>query len=144
MVGCSLLHAETPLAVIAALAILNGVARSTSLTCYSTIAFADTPDEQIRDANTLQATAQQLSVGLGPSLGAIALRAGGPLGRLVPGSTGPLSAYSVAFLLLAAVALIATAAAFRMPTDAGSSVTRRSNGEPAPVSVPAESSSHAE
>jgi EmrB/QacA subfamily drug resistance transporter len=142
MIGCSLLHAETPLAVIAALSFLNGVGRSTSLTCYSTIAFADTPDDQIRDANTLQATAQQLSVGLGPSLGAIALRAGGPLGRLLPGSTDAHSAYSVAFLLLAAVALIATAAAIRMPTDAGSSVTRQSDGEPAPVSVATKASSH--
>ncbi len=132
MIGCSVLGAGTPLAVIAVVAILNGVARSTGLTCYSTIAFADTTDDQIRDANTLQATAQQLSVGLGPSLGAIALRAGGPLGGLLPGSPDPRSAYSVAFLLLAVVTLAATAAAARMPGDAGSSVTGRPGREPAP------------
>ena len=56
---------------------LNGIGRSVSLTCYSTIAFSDTPPEQIRDANTLQATAQQLAVGLGVPVGAVALRAGG-------------------------------------------------------------------
>ena len=130
MIGCSLLQAGTPLAVIAVVAMLNRVGRSTSLTCYSTIAFADTADDQIRDANTLQATAQQLSVGLGPSVGAIALRAGEPLGHLLPGSTDEHSAYSVALLLLAIVALTATAAALRMPADAGSSVTRRSELEP--------------
>ena len=144
MIGCSLLHAGTPLVVIAAVAILNGVGRSTSLTCYSTIAFADTTDDQIRDANTLQATAQQLSVGLGPSLGAIALRAGGPLGHLLPGPVDPCDAYSAAFLLLALVALIATAAALRMAADAGSSVTRQSGREPEPDTASAETSSHPE
>jgi EmrB/QacA subfamily drug resistance transporter len=144
MIGCSLLRAGTPLAVIAVLAILNGVGRSTSLTCYSTIAFADTTDDQIRDANTLQATAQQLSVGLGAPLGAIALRAGGPLGRLLPGPADPRSAYSVAFILLALVALTATAAAMRMHTDAGSSVTQRPEHEPQPIPVTAETSSDTE
>jgi EmrB/QacA subfamily drug resistance transporter len=125
MVGCALLHAGTPLVVIVLVAILNGVGRSVCLTCYATIAFADTAEDQMRDANTLQATAQQLSVGLGPALGAIALRAGGPLGHLLPGAVTPRSAYTVGFLLLCAVALSATAAAWRIPTDAGSSVTRR-------------------
>jgi EmrB/QacA subfamily drug resistance transporter len=125
MVGCALLHAGTPLAVIVLVAILNGVGRSTCLTCYATIAFADTAADQMRDANTLQATAQQLSVGLGPALGAIALRAGGPLGRLLPGPADPRTAYAVGFLLLCGVALTATVAAWRIPTDAGSSVTRQ-------------------
>jgi EmrB/QacA subfamily drug resistance transporter len=125
MVGCSLLHAGTPLAVIVLVAILNGVGRSICLTCYATIAFADTADDQMRDANTLQATAQQLSVGLGPALGAIALRAGGPLGHLLPGPVQPRDAYAVGFLLLCVVALTATVAAWRIPTDAGSSVTRQ-------------------
>jgi EmrB/QacA subfamily drug resistance transporter len=133
MVGCSLLHAATPLAVIAVVGIFNGFGRSTSLTCYSTIAFSDTTEDQIRDANTLQATAQQLSVGLGPSLGAIALRAGGPLGHLLPGAADVRSAYSAAFLLLALLALSATVAALRMAADAGASVTRRAEREPEPV-----------
>jgi EmrB/QacA subfamily drug resistance transporter len=125
MVACALLRASTPLAIIAVVAILNGVGRSTSLTCYSTIAFADTGEDEIRDANTLQATAQQLSVGLGPPLGAIALRAGGPLGHLLPGTTDARSAYSIGFLLLAVVALTATVAATRLPRGAGAAVTRR-------------------
>jgi EmrB/QacA subfamily drug resistance transporter len=125
MAGCSLLHAGTPLAVIVLVAILNGIGRSICLTCYATIAFADTTADQMRDANTLQATAQQLSVGLGPALGAIALRVGGPLGHLLPGPVQPRSAYAVGFLLLCGVALTATVAAWRIPTDAGSSVTRR-------------------
>ncbi len=136
MLGCALLHASTPLAVVVLVAILNGIARSLSLTCYATIAFADTTDAQIRDANTLQATAQQLSVGLGPSLGAIALRASGPLKGLIHGSARPHDAYPVAFLLLALITLSATVLAARMTTDAGSSVTGRRGPEPVPISPP--------
>ena len=57
MVAAGLFDAATPLVLIAVVAVLNGIARSISLTCYSTIAFSDTPPDQIRDANTLQATA---------------------------------------------------------------------------------------
>ena len=135
MVGASLFHAATPLVVIAVVALFNGVARSISLTCYSTIAFADTPPEQIRDANTLQATAQQLSVGLGVPLAAVALRAGGPLGHLLPGPATSGSAYAVAFLLLALVALTATVGALRLHPEAGSAVTRRPASEPATQDV---------
>jgi hypothetical protein len=107
------------------------------LTCYSTIAFSDTPPEQMRDANTLQATAQQLSVGLGVPLGAIALRAGGPLGSLLPGAKTAGDAYTIAFLLLAAIALVATAAALRLHPGAGSAVTAHPQaGPPAAVGEP--------
>jgi EmrB/QacA subfamily drug resistance transporter len=131
MVAAAFLHAGTPLVIIAAVALLNGVGRSVSLTCYSTIAFSDTPPEQIRDANTLQATAQQLAVGLGVPLGAVAIRAGAPLAGALPGATTASGPYSVAFLLLALVALVGTAAAFRLHPDAGSAVTRRPSHEPA-------------
>ena len=131
MVAAAFLHAGTPPVVIAAVALLNGVGRSVSLTCYSTIAFSDTPPEQIRDANTLQATAQQLAVGLGVPLGAVAIRAGAPLAGALPGATTSASPYSVAFLLLALVVLVGTAAALRLHPDAGAAVTRRPSREPA-------------
>ncbi len=123
MVGAAFFSAATPLAVIAGLALLGGVGRSAGLTCYTSIAFSETPPEQIRDANTLQSTAQQLSIGLGVALGAVALRAGGPLGSLLPGATTPGSAYTIAFLLIAAITLIATAGALRLHPNAGSAVT---------------------
>jgi len=131
MVAAAFIRADTPLALIATIGVLNGFGRSVSLTCYSTIAFSDTPPEQIRDANTLQATAQQLAVGLGVPLGAVAIRAGGPLADLLPGATTTADPYSLAFVLLALVALVATAAALRLHPDAGSAVTRRPGGEPA-------------
>ncbi len=124
MVAAGFFDAATPLALIAVVAVLNGIGRSVSLTCYSTIAFSDTPPEQIRDANTLQATAQQLAVGLGVPVGAVALRAGGALSGALPGAATVTSPYSVAFVLLAIVALGGTVGALRLHPDAGAAVTR--------------------
>ena len=124
MVAAAFFHAGTPLVVIAVVAVLDGIGRSVSLTCYSTIAFSDTPPEQIRDANTLQATAQQLAVGLGVPAGAVALRAGAALSGIMPGSATVTTPYAVAFVLLAIVALGGTVGALRLHPDAGAAVTR--------------------
>ena len=64
-------------------------------------------------------------------LGAVLLRAGGPLGHLLPGAETAGSAYTIAFLLLAVMALLAALAAMRPHPDAGSAVTRRPAPEPA-------------
>jgi EmrB/QacA subfamily drug resistance transporter len=125
MVAAGFFTATTSLVVIAAIALLNGVGRSVSLTCYSTIGFSDVPPEQMPDANSLQATAQQLSVGLGVTIGAVALRAGEPLAKLLPGGYTVSEEYTVAFILIAAVALLATVAAVRMHPEAGAAVTNR-------------------
>jgi EmrB/QacA subfamily drug resistance transporter len=125
MVAAGLFTATTPLVVIALVSVLNGMGRSVGLTGYSTIVFSDTPPEQMRDANTLQATAQQLSVGLGVPLAAIAIRAGRSLAGVFSSHPTPGDAYTVAFVLMAAVVLVATAAALRLHPDAGSAVSRR-------------------
>ncbi len=130
MVLAGLVTAATPLAIIALISVLNGAGRSVGLTGYSTIVFSDTPPEQLRDANTLQATAQQLSVGLGVPLAAVALRAGHPLAGLFSSHPAAGDAYTVAFALMAAVVLVATAAALRLHPDAGSAVSRRASPSP--------------
>jgi MFS family permease len=135
MVAAAFFDAGTPLVLIAVVAVLNGIGRSVSLTCYSTIAFSDTPPAQIRDANTLQATAQQLAVGLGVPVGAVALRAGAALSGAMPGTVTAVTPYAVAFLLLAVVALGGTAGALRLHPDAGSAVTRRPGGKPTPATA---------
>ncbi|MCX5202015.1 MFS transporter [Streptomyces sp. NBC_00237] len=112
--ACGFLTADTPVAVIAALAVLSGAARSLGLTCYMTISFGDVPPERMRDANTLSATSQQLMAGLGVAVGVLALRAGGAVSAE--------AAYPVAFGLLAVVALAATAGALRLGGDAGRAV----------------------
>jgi EmrB/QacA subfamily drug resistance transporter len=111
--------AGTPLVVIALILLLTGVCRSVGATGYTTIGFVDVPDKQMRHANTLQATAQQLAAGFGVAGGAIALRIGGPLAHLFSGLSRADADYAIAFLLVAAVSLLATLDATRMHSTAG-------------------------
>ncbi|WP_190812484.1 MFS transporter [Saccharopolyspora pogona] len=121
MIGLGFTTASTPLPVLAALALLSGVARSVGLTAYATIGLSDVPPEQMRDANTLAATTQQLSTGLAIALATVALRLGAPLGEMVFGARSG-AAYTVAFTLLGLTALIATAGALRLHPQAGNAV----------------------
>ena len=107
--------AATPLPVIAALALVSGITRSTGLTVYITVAFADMAAEQMRDANTLFATTTQLAAGLAIAVATVALRLGGLLGD---GET----AYTAAFCLLAAISLAAAAEALWLRPEAGAAV----------------------
>jgi EmrB/QacA subfamily drug resistance transporter len=113
------LTADTPLTVIGLVVLASGIVRSIGLTGYNTMAFSDVPAEHMRDANTLSATSQQLSSGLGVALAAVALRAGDPLGNLVPGASDPAATYTAAFALVALVALLATLGALRIHPTAG-------------------------
>jgi EmrB/QacA subfamily drug resistance transporter len=119
MAGCAFLTAGTPLWVIGALVTLSGAARSTGLTGYNTLAFADVPPEEMRDANTLNSTATQTAAGLGVAAAPVALRLGGPLTHHLLGHTSPALSYTAAFALLSLPALTATAAAGRLPAGTG-------------------------
>ena len=116
----------TPVVVIAAVALVSGAFRSTSLTCYITIAFSDVGPELMRDANTLYATNQQLASGTGVAIAAVALRIGGVLAGHASGTTP----FTVAFLALAAIALVPALGAVRLHPGAGDALRRR-RSEPA-------------
>ncbi|WP_329363999.1 DHA2 family efflux MFS transporter permease subunit [Streptomyces sp. NBC_01483] len=110
---CALFTAGTPVAVIAVVAVLSGVARSVGLSGYATIAFSETPQERLRDANALFATSHQLAAGLGVAITAVALRGGAAL------TDGARSAYAVAFVVLGVLCLIPMAGALRLHPTAG-------------------------
>jgi EmrB/QacA subfamily drug resistance transporter len=124
--ACGLLTAATPIPLIVALAVVSGAARSTGMTAYSTIAFSDVPPDRMRDANTLAATVLTLGQGLGIAAASVALRAGGPLGDLLPGRQGEGTAYTIAFAVLALGALGATALALALDRTAGDALRARS------------------
>jgi EmrB/QacA subfamily drug resistance transporter len=115
----ALVTASTPIPLIALLAMAQGVFRSTGMTTYSTVGFADTPPEDVRDASTLLATSQQVATGLSIAVATVLLRIGGGTGR---------GAYITAFLLLAAIAVGPAVEAFRMRRDAGDAARQRSRG----------------
>ncbi|MBV9805296.1 MAG: MFS transporter [Solirubrobacterales bacterium] len=122
-VGCALLTSGTPLVAIALLALLSGAARSVSMTGYSTLALSDVPAEQMRAANALNSTGQQLFTGLAVVLATLALRLGNSIGRLGSGTHDARFAYAIAFLVVAVVAAIATAVAFQLHPSAGEVLT---------------------
>jgi EmrB/QacA subfamily drug resistance transporter len=124
-VGCGLLTAGTPIPLIVALAVLSGAARSTGMTAYSTMAFSDVPPDRMRDANTLAATVLMLGSGMGIAAASVALRAGGPLGDLLPGTQGPGTAYTIAFVVMSFGALGATAFALALDRTAGDALRAR-------------------
>jgi EmrB/QacA subfamily drug resistance transporter len=133
----------TPVWLIALLAVAQGVFRSTGMTTYSTVGFAEMPAEEMRDANTLMATSQQLAIGLAVAVATVALR----FGRLLPsgGLLGPpgKAPFTVAFWVLALIAVVPAIEAFRMRRDAGDAARRTSRpgasrGTPGPApAVPA-------
>ncbi len=118
-VGCGLLTASTPLVAIAALTLISGAARSVSMTGYSTLALSDVPAPQMRPANALFSTAQQLFTGLAVALATVALR----VGHVVSSGGDSRTAYLVAFLAVAIVAGIATAVALGLHPSAGRVLT---------------------
>jgi EmrB/QacA subfamily drug resistance transporter len=131
LAATAFLTAGTPLALIGLVVLLGGVVRSVGLTGYTTLAFSDVPEDQMRDANTLQATNQQLASGLGVAAGAVLLRIGGALDSALPGGAGVDRPFTVAFLLLAAIALAAAAGAFVLNRKAGDVLRSRYRREPA-------------
>lgn len=113
-VGCALLTAGTPVVAIALLALVSGAARSVSMTGYTTLALSDVPPAQMRAANALASTAQQLFTGLAVVLATLALRLGNSLGNLGPAVHGANFVYVIAFLVIGVVGAVATAVALRL------------------------------
>jgi EmrB/QacA subfamily drug resistance transporter len=122
MLGAACFTATMPLLIVILVTMLSGVARSVGLSAYTTLAFSDVPDDQMRHANTLNATSQQLCAGLGVAVAAVALRAGLPASRLFTPHPSVAAAYTFAFVMLALIALTATAGALRLHPQAGNSV----------------------
>lgn len=116
---------STPLVMIAVIVCISGIARSLGGTGYTTMALVDVPDHQMRNASTLQATTQTLGLGLGVAAGAVALRVAIPIGEVLPGEIGVDDKFAVAFFLLAALSLVATAGALRLDSSAGDVLRRK-------------------
>jgi MFS family permease len=120
VLAAGLVTRPTPILVIIVIAVVSGVARSVGGTSYNTLSFCDIPEAQMPHANSLSATTQQLSLGLGVAAATIALRLGGPIGRFLPGVATTRTAYTVAFVLIALLPLGATLGVARLHRDAGS------------------------
>jgi EmrB/QacA subfamily drug resistance transporter len=126
---------STPIVVLALILLLSGAGRSVGATGYSTVIFSDIPQPEMRHANTLVITVQTLGASWGVAVGAIALRLGNPVATLFGAPSGSHTAYTVAFVFVACVALLATVEAMRMHPSSGDAL--RGHRAPATARQPA-------
>jgi Major Facilitator Superfamily len=116
------LSRSSPLPLVAALLLASGAFRSIGFSGYNSLQFADIPNSQISDANTLSSTLQQLAAALGIALGAVVVRVSA---RLLGSSAPPTWPYSVAFVVLALLLVWPLVEAFRLHGTAGDEVAGR-------------------
>jgi len=129
MFACGTFGGWTPIALMLAVLFVSGVTRSIGLTAYNTIVFSDVPEAEMRDANVLFSTVQTMAIGLGVAVGGLAVRAGGPLDRLLGGDATGVAPYALAFVLVGLVTLLAVIESVRLPRDAGASLQVRRAGD---------------
>jgi len=124
---CSTLSPAMPAALLIAILVANGMGRSMQFTSLNTLAFADMKPARMSAANSLQGTIQQLTMGMGVAVGALALRLAEKFhGR---GSDLPrLQDFQMAFVLVSALALISVADYLFLPGNAGEIATVRKKG----------------
>jgi hypothetical protein len=105
-----------------------GFSMSLQFTAYNTVAYDDVPSERTASANSFYTTLQQLMLSFGICTGALALTVSKALaGRLHAG----VSDFSVAFLIVTAISLLAAPVCLGYPRDAGAEMSghRRKGGE---------------
>lgn len=114
-VGCfgllATLAPGLPVVVIAAILYLSGALRSIGFTAYNSLAFSDVDGTDLTHANTLNASVQELAAGLGIAIGALLV--------------SQLASYAWTFLVLGAVMAVTIIETLRLPRDAGSHVSGR-------------------
>lgn len=115
---------DTPTWLMAVTLFISGVNRSMHLTVLNTIAFADIPQEKVRDANTLGAVIMQMTRGLGITIGALALA----MATIITGSQNgePMVAdFSITFFVIAGISLLSLVDSIRLPHDAGEAILNK-------------------
>jgi EmrB/QacA subfamily drug resistance transporter len=120
--SCAAIDGAMPLPLVCAILFVGGLTRSMQFTALNTVAFADIPQQAMSAANTLFSAAFQLAMGLGVALATIAWRIGG---AVAAPDASPAVPFRIAFLLIAAVALIGVWDSARLDPAAGEQVSKR-------------------
>jgi hypothetical protein len=108
-------------AVVGVLVLLffSGVFRSIGFSAYNTVQFVDVPAEAMNGANTLSSTLQQVGTALGIATVTLAVRVGQGVSPSMHG------AFSIAFLIAAAIMLVPLVGSLLMPRGTGDEATSR-------------------
>jgi EmrB/QacA subfamily drug resistance transporter len=109
-----------PIAAIYAVLFVGGFFQSLQFMVYNTICYADIPRQRMSSATSFYTTFQQLCLSLGIATAAAALSAATALsGRTVPG----LWDFSVAFIAVSLIALLAPLVSRKLEPDAGAELS---------------------
>jgi EmrB/QacA subfamily drug resistance transporter len=120
---CATFNAHTPLVLVVLVLLPVGMFRSIGFTAYNTLYLADIAPEELNNANTLASTVQQLTMGLGVAVGAIALYAATPIDKAVGVASSGRGPFVIAFLLIGLLPLAAAAESTALGRGAGSTLT---------------------
>lgn len=120
--SCGLLSPTTWMPLMVAVLFLHGLSRSMQFTSYNTLAFVDIPKPLMSSATSFSAVVQQMGMGLGVAVGAVALRVAAWL-RHERGSIPTLVDFHVAFWLVSLLAIAAIFDCFALDKHAGAEVT---------------------
>jgi hypothetical protein len=116
--------AATPVPVLVVALVVAGAFRSIGFTAYNSLQFGDVPPELTSGANTLAATTQQIAIGFGIAVAALAVRAMITVaGTVQPGS--PSLGYRWAFGVVAVLLVIPVIETALLPRHAGAAVAAR-------------------
>lgn len=127
MLACAVLTPATPVWLIVPLLVLAGASRSLQYTATNTLAYSDVLPPDMSAANTLFSVSQQLAVGLGVAVAAVALQGAA---RLLGDELPRLAAFHLSFGVMALLMAAATLDALLLDGDAGDAVTRRKPASP--------------
>ncbi len=119
----------TPTTLLTGLLLISGFFRSLQFTSVNALAYADVPNARMSRATTLTSVAQQLSISVGISIGAIVLEIATRGGAITAGSFAP------AFLIVGALAMTSAIPFYLLSRDAGDEMSGRRTLAPDPVTV---------
>ena len=113
---------QTPKVLVILLLFAHGLSRSMQFTSINTLAFVDIPKSLLSSASSFYAVAQQMSMGMGVAVGAVALRFAmwfhGDQSA-VPG----IADFHLAFALVSIIAALAIVDCIGLARDAGADVS---------------------
>ncbi len=112
----ALFRPSWPLPAIYALLLVGGFFQSLQFTAYNTVAYADLAPSRMSAGTSFYSTFQQLSLSLGITISAAVL---GGLVRLAGHARPSLDDFSIAFVAIAAIGLLASPAGLGLRPNAG-------------------------
>ncbi|NDV79392.1 DHA2 family efflux MFS transporter permease subunit [Dysgonomonas sp. 511] len=116
----ALLLPTTPTILIVAVMFTSGLFRSMQFSAITTLAFADIPQQQMTPANTLYSTIQQISIGMGIAMGAVALR----FSNMINGGTEhyTVADFRLSFIIIAVIGVMSLYGFTKLTPTAGNAV----------------------